>query len=124
LGQALGVSKEKVEKLSSRNVWNVLTLEIGVLEELMRWLSERLGLKENEMQRMAQKHPILLQRNSNTLAPKLEYLQTRLLFDDASLRKLVLRHPTVFNFSTEDNVTPKLDWLQQRVWMLPKSEKS
>ena len=72
LGQTLGVSKEKVEKLSSRNGWNVLTLEIDVPEKRVHWGSKRMHLKESEMQSEVQNQPNLLQHNSgNSLAPKL-----------------------------------------------------
>merc|ERR1711966_267294 len=50
-----------------------------------------------------------------TFAPKLDFLQTRLLLDDASLRKLILAAPEVLKCSIRDNLEPKLDWLQRRL---------
>ena len=45
---------------------------------------------------------------------KFDWLQMRLL-DDAGLRKTVLRLPAVLGYSVEDNLAPKLDWLQSRL---------
>lgn len=115
LTRTLGVSDDKIWKVSGKE-WNILTLEIGVLEGRVRWLSERLALKENEVKKIAQQHPNILQKQSeDNLAPKLDYLQSRLLLDDASLRKLILTAPQVLGKSIEDNLEPKLDWLQQRL---------
>ena len=115
LTQTLGVSEAKMEKLS-RNLYNIVTLEVGVLDERADWLTERLGLTKNEMKKIAQSRPSLLRsRPHENLAPKLDYLQTRLLLDDASLRKIILACPRVLDYSIKDNVEPKLDWLQQRL---------
>ena len=115
LTQTLGVSDAKMEKRSERP-WDILTLEIGVLEERADWLTTRLGLKPSEIKKIAQRQPFVLQqRPENTLAPKLEYLQARLLLDDASLRRLILNDPIILGYSTENNFGPKLDWLQQRL---------
>ena len=117
LSRTLGVSKDKIDTLSARTGGgNILTLEIGVLEERVEWLTQRLNLKANEMKRIAQQQPTILQhRPEKSLAPKLEYLQARLLLDEASLRKLLLAFPKVLSVSTKDNIQPKLEWLQQRL---------
>ena len=63
LNRTLGVSKHLLDKLSARTGGgNILTLEIGVLEGRVDWLTKRLNLKVNEMKRIAQQHPNILQR--------------------------------------------------------------
>ena len=62
---------------------------------------------------MTQNQPHILGRTN--LATKLDYLQTRLLLDDNSLRKLILRALHILPLSMEKNIAPKLDWLQQRL---------
>jgi len=115
LTEVLGISDSKMEKLS-RSQWNILTLEIGVLEKRVHWLTKRLKLRTTEMKKIAQRLPNLLQQQpETTFAPKLDFLQTRLLLDDASLRKLILAAPEVLKCSIGDNLEPKLDWLQRRL---------
>jgi len=117
LSQTLSFSEDQLDKiLEKEGGGNILTLEIGVLEERVHWLTSRLDLKKNEIKKIAQKKPdILAFQPDENLAPKLEYLQTRLLLDDKSLRKLILTVRNVLEMSTEDNIVPKLDWLQQRL---------
>ena len=45
------------------------------------------------------------------MAPKLEWLQTRLDLDDVQLKRMVLALPQLLIYSIEDNLAPKLDWL-------------
>jgi hypothetical protein len=47
--------------------------------------------------------------------PTLDYLQERLLLDDATLSKTVKRFPSALGLSISDNLEPKLDWLQKRL---------
>ena len=42
------------------------------------------------------------------MAPKLDWLQTRLDLDDLGLRKMVLAFPALLTYSVEDNMQPKL----------------
>ena len=116
LGQTLGFSEGHLDAISNTKGMNFLTLDTGVLEERVRWLTARLDLKESEMKKMAQKQPdILKYQTKENFAPKLEYLQTRLLLDDNSLRKMILSAPNILAFSIKESIEPKLDWLQQRL---------
>ena len=81
----LGISEDKLDTRSA----NVLTAEIGVLDERVNWLKDRLNLKENEIKKICQQQPLILGLKSSSLVlPKLDYLTTKLLLDDKSLRKL------------------------------------
>jgi len=120
LSQTLSFSEDQLDKKVSKckgvGKGSILTLDTGVLEERVHWLTSRLDLKKNEMKKIAQRQPDILGRlPDENLSPKFKYLQTRLLLNDKSLRKLILTVPNVLTFSTEDNVVPKLDWLQQRL---------
>ena len=117
LNQTLSLSENQLDDILSREGGgNILTLDIGVLEERVYWLTARLDLKKNEMKKIAQKHPSILDRQPDeNLAPKLEYLQARLLLDDKSLRKIIVAAPNVLGLSTENNIVPKLNWLQKRL---------
>ena len=44
----------------------------------------------------------------------MNYLQQKLLLDDKTLQKLVLG-TTVLHNNIEDNIEPKLNWLQERL---------
>ena len=44
----LGISEDKLDTRSA----NVLTAEIGVLDERVNWLKDRLNLKENEIKKI------------------------------------------------------------------------
>ena len=83
----LGFTEEKVNKIET-SVYNMFTLEIGVLDERVNWLKDRLNLKENEIKKICQQQPLILGLKSSSLIPKLDYLTTKLLLDDKSLRKL------------------------------------
>jgi len=96
LSDTLGFSKEKLDKLEDPTyACTILTREIGVLEKRVSWLKKRLGDKG--------------------LAPKIDYLQNRLLLDDNSLRKLYITAPALMYLNVEDNIEPKLDWIQERL---------
>ena len=100
------------EKLNSSD--NILTAEIGVLDERVNWLKDRLNLKENEIKRITQQQPSILGMKSSSLELKLDYLTTRLFLDGKkSLRRLILRAPGILRKSIEDNIEPKLNYLQQ-----------
>ncbi len=82
------------------------------LADMRDLLRTRLSMTEAELDRMVRRRRPL--GALATVAPKLDWLQTRLDLDDAGLRIMVLRIPTVLGYSVEDNVAPKLDWLQTR----------
>ena len=42
----------------------------------------------------------------------MDYLTTRLLLDDKTLRELILRTPSILRLSMEDNIEPKLNYLK------------
>ena len=48
------------------------------------------------------------------MAPKLDWLQTRLELDAAQL-KLVVAQPTLLGYGVDANMAPTLDWLQIRL---------
>ena len=50
----------------------------------------------------------------DNMAPKLDWLQTRLELDAAQL-KLVVAQPTLLGYSVDANMAPTLDWLQTRL---------
>ena len=77
------------------------------------WLEERLGLNENELRRLAHNRPQLLVLKLENLRSKLEFLQFRLHVDDLSLKRIVLRSPTILICSTDKNIAPTLDWLKK-----------
>lgn len=117
LTRNLGLIKDKVEKLQDNTdgLPNILTLEDGVLEERVMWLKRRLKLKSKGQIRMIVQHqPHVLARLSSNLEQKIDYLQTRLLLDDTSLRKLILDAPHILPCSTE-NMDKTLNWLQKRL---------
>ena len=49
------------------------------------------------------------------MAPKLDWLQGRLDLDDAQLKNMVMKMPKLLSYSIEDNMEPKLQWLQTRI---------
>ena len=56
LADTLGFSEDKLGKRSA----NILTAEIGVLDERVNWLKDRLNLKENEIKKITQQQPMIL----------------------------------------------------------------
>ena len=66
--------------------YHPVILEIGVLDERVNWLKDRLNLKENEAKKITQKEPTILGMKPSSLGLKLDYLKSRLLLDDMSLR--------------------------------------
>ena len=116
LTQKLGLPKNKVEKLQEMDgLPNILTLDEGILEERVLWLKQRLKLKnKGQIRGIVQHQPHVLARLSSNLEQKIDYLQTRLLLDDKSLRKLILDAPHILPCST-DNIEETLNWLQTRL---------
>ena len=49
------------------------------------------------------------------MAPKLDWLQTRLDLDDLGLRKMVLAFPALLTYSVEDNMQPKLGFYEEEL---------
>ena len=49
------------------------------------------------------------------MAPKLDWLQTRLDLDAAQLTKVVLRLPQLLVYSVDANMEPKLEWLEREI---------
>jgi hypothetical protein len=113
LTRKLGLTKDQVQKLQMDGLPNILTLEVGVLEERVDWLKKRLKLKnKSQLRKIVQHQPHVLARLSSNLALKIDYLQTRLRLDDDSLRKLFLEAPHLLPCST-DNMMETLNWLQK-----------
>jgi len=115
---------------------NLLTLNIGTLHNRVIWLQSRLQLSTVEIQRIAQLQPGILTRQSNknyyypnkkssnegdndpfplALSPKLNILQQRLQLDDLSLKKLIVRTPSILMASLDGNLEPKLNYLQRKL---------
>ena len=119
LRDALGFSEEKLDKIEDPSyVCNILTLDIGILDERANWLKIRLSSTDNEIKKMIQSQPTILSRTSESdtgIAPKIDYLQNRLLLDNISMKKLIQRLPCILGMSISENMEPKLDWLQQRL---------
>lgn len=115
LTQKLGLSKNQVQKLQEDGLPNILTLEDGVLEERVDWLKKRLKLRnKSQVRKIVQHQPHVLAKLSSNLAQKIDYLQTRLLLKDDSLRKMFLEAPHLIPCSTE-NMEETLNWLQKRL---------
>ena len=111
----MGLTEKKLDKISLSTA-NILTAEIGVLEERVNWLTDNLNLNENDIVKIVQKQPYILSfRSDINLDPKLDYLQNRLHLDKKSLQKMIMSYPSVLCRGTEENIEPKLDWLQQRL---------
>ena len=69
---------------------------------------------------MVRKVPTLLIYSVEAnMAPKLEWLQSRLDLDAAELRKMVLTHPQVLCYSIENNLEPKLSFLEEELGLSP-----
>ena len=118
LRRALGFSEDQLDNISTKvGGGNILTLQPGVLEERVRWLTSRLDLKKREMKKMAQKQPEILGcRPEESVAPKREHGQSRPLSDDTSSRNKSPTPPTVSGYSAEDTrLSPKIEYLQTRL---------
>ena len=69
----------------------------------MVYKSSQLEGERNE--KIAKQHTQTLQQlPENTLAQKLDYLQTSILLDEASLQTLILAYPRVLGYSIKDNI--------------------
>jgi len=111
--ETLGFPEDKLKNPRTRKQ---LTKEIGVLEERVNWLKQRLKLEENEIKKIILSNICILGFVSeDNIEPKLDYLQQKLQLDDKLLRKIIMTNPSILNYSTEDNLEPKLNWLQQRL---------
>ena len=51
----------------------------------------------------------------DNMAPKLDWLQSRLDLDDLGLRKMVLAFPALLTYSVEDNMQPKLGFFEEEL---------
>ena len=110
----LGYTNDKVQEMNQTT--NILTLDIGIIEERANWLTRRLKLNSYELKRIIRHQPHVLGKRSDTnLGPTIDYLQSRLNLNDNALRKLILSAPHLLPCSIEDNIEPKLDWLQERL---------
>jgi len=120
LSNTLGFSKEKLDKIAAsqrgkRSRGSILNLKIGILDDRVSWLQNRLCLTDNEIKKIIQSQPSILwnQSESDTgIGSKIDYLQNRLLLDDILLRKVIIGNPSILLMSVEDNIEPTLDWLQ------------
>ena len=110
----LGYTNDNVQEMNQTT--NILTLDIGIIEERANWLIRRLKLNSYELKRIIRHQPHVLGKRSDTnLGPTIDYLQSRLDLNDNALRKLMLSAPHLLPCSIEDNIEPKLDWLQERL---------
>ena len=119
LSNTLGFSEEKLDKIASKpkqSGGNILAAEIGILDERVNWLQNRLSLNDNEIKKVIQSQPNILAMKDDRLESKIDYLQNRLLLDDTSLRKLLITVPTILTFSI-DNIEHKSVWLQERLML-------
>ena len=84
------------------------------LEPKLHWLQTRLDLDGEQLRKVAG-HVSVLSTSIDILESKLEWLQTRLDLDDVQLRKIVLTLPSLFNYSVEDNLAPKLEFFAREI---------
>ena len=110
LSNTLGFSKEKLDKIAAsqrgkRSRGSILNLKIGILDERVNWLQNRLSLNDNEIKKIIQSQPTILwnQSESDTgLAPKIDWIQERLMLDQKGLTNIISKSPTIITFSIKD----------------------
>ena len=125
LSDTLGFSKEKLDKIAAsqrgkRSRGSILNLKIGILDERVNWLQNRLSLNDNEIKKIIQSQPTILwnQSESDTgLAPKIDWIQERLILDRKGLTKIITKSPAMLLLSIKDNIEPTLNWLQDRLML-------
>ena len=119
LSDTLGFSEEKLDKIAAKQSGgNILTLDVDVLVERVSWLKNRLGLDDNQIKKVIQSQPTILNislKSDMGLSPKIDWLQKRLILDQKSLAKMITKSPNILTMSIKDNIEPTLDWLQKRL---------
>ena len=61
LNDKLGFSKEKLDKIAApTSNCNILTLDIGILDDRVNWLKNRLSLTDNQVKKIIQSKPNIL----------------------------------------------------------------
>ncbi|KAL7527768.1 hypothetical protein ACHAWF_002302 [Thalassiosira exigua] len=108
---AFDFNRDRLREIDATS--NILTLDVGVLDQRATWLKSRLELKDNEMKKIIQSQPQILAHTN--LADKMDWLQRRLGLDDFGLKKVIVGAPHILPCSMEDNIGPTLDWLQWRL---------
>ena len=114
---SLGFSDQKLDKIES-SASNILTLDIGTLDERVSWLKKRLNLTNTEVKKLIQSQSTILGRQTesdNGMESKLDWLQKRLALDDTSLNRMILRMPKLLSYSIPNKIEPTLEWLQRRL---------
>ena len=113
----LGFSEKRLDKIES-SASNILSLDIGTLDERVQWLKKRLNLTNNEVKKLIHSQSTILGRQTESdtgMESKLNWLQKRLRLDDTSLNRTILRMPKLLSYSIPNKIEPTLDWLQQRL---------
>ena len=113
----LGFSDQKLDKIEA-SASNILSLDIGILDERVQWLKKRLNLTNNEVKKLIHSQSTILGRQTESdtgMESKLDWLQKRLRLDDNSLNRMIQRMPKLLSYSILNKIKPTLDWLQQRL---------
>lgn len=89
LSNTLEFSKEKLDKLEDpTSACHILTLDMGILDERVSWLKNRLSLNDNEINKITQSQPTILSLTiSDNIEPKLNWLQEHLALRSKELGK-------------------------------------
>jgi len=117
LSDTLGFSEDKLDKIAAhKGGGNILSLEIGILDDRVKWLKNRLSLNDDQIKKIIQSHPNIpgfsIEEN---IELKLNWLQERLALDQKSLAKIITKFPNAITMSIKDNMEPRLNWLQDRL---------
>ena len=92
-----------------------LTLDRDVIDDRARWIQERLGLTDDELNTIVRYNPDIMSSTPESLESTLEFLTKRLRLDKVLLKKTIVRGAKCFGMSVDENLAPKFDWLQSRL---------
>jgi hypothetical protein len=117
LQERLNLTETQTAKLCVRAP-SILAFNVdGNIEPTVDWLEQRLDLDQVELGKVIRTTPTVLTLRVDSLEQKLDCLQHILCLDDGSLKKIVVRAPNVMTYSPSTNVAPKVQWLQQQLFL-------
>ena len=103
--------------------WYATPIILGIsiddnIEPKLNYLQQKLLLDDKALRKLVLGSTIFHFSIEDNLKPKFDLLQGRLVLNDEELAKIITKLPFIMALSTEKNLEPTLDWLQQLLFYI------